>query len=304
VTQALVIGHGSIGARHARVLAGLGLEVAVVSRRTIGVSRCFRSIPDALEAGRPIYTVIASQTNEHHADITALALAGYAGTLLIEKPLFTGPVAIPAHKFAAAYVGYNLRFHPVIGRLRELLAGQLPRTVQIHVGQHLADWRPGTDYRSSYSAHRGAGGGVLRDLSHELDYLCWLFGPWRRLAATGGHVSVLEIDSEDVMSLIIETESCASVALHMNYLDRPARRDIHAVTDNKTIYADLLAGTIEYDGHVEKFDIDRDDTYIAEHRAALNGDSRVLCTLAEGHEIVHMIAAAETALAEGRWVSR
>jgi hypothetical protein len=68
----------------------------------------------------------------------------------------------------------------------ERLDGRSAITVSAYVGQDLRDWRPGRDHRTTASATQQAGGGVLRDLSHELDYLLWLFGPWQRVAALGG----------------------------------------------------------------------------------------------------------------------
>ena len=39
-----------------------------------------------------------------------------------------------------------------------------------------SNWRPKQDYHTSYSAYKNKGGGVLLDLSHELDYATWIFG--------------------------------------------------------------------------------------------------------------------------------
>ena len=93
-----------------------------------------------------------------------------------------------------------------------------------HVGEWLPGWRPGRDYRDSNSAKKSDGGGVLRDLSHEIDYVLWLFGACRQLVAVAGHSSSLEIDSEDQASLLMKMESDSTVYVHLNYLDRPARR--------------------------------------------------------------------------------
>lgn len=299
--KAVVVGFGSIGARHARLLQGLGLDVAVVSRRKTETAKVYPAIDEAITDFAPDYAVIASRTQEHRDDVATLAKTGFAGSVLVEKPLFDRPGPIPDHAFGAVHVAYQLRFHPVVRRLKELLDDTTPYAVHAAVGQYLPDWRPGADYRRSYSARRTEGGGVLRDLSHELDYLTWMLGDWTRLTAAGGHVSNLEIDSDDVFSLMFETRRCPVVTLNMNYLDSTLRRQVMAMTDRGTILADLVAGTVAFAGNTETFAAGRDDAYIAEHEAALAGDDGTLCTLAEGLAVVDMIDAAERAAAEHAW---
>lgn len=85
---------------------------------------------------------------------------------------------------------------------------------------------------------------MLRDLSHELDYVLWLFGPWRRLTATGGYLSPLETDSDDAYTLLMEARLCPMVSIHMNYLDRVPHREILVNTDQHTIHIDLINNTI------------------------------------------------------------
>ncbi|MFX7793064.1 Gfo/Idh/MocA family oxidoreductase, partial [Acinetobacter baumannii] len=46
----------------------------------------------------------------------------------------------------------------------------------IEIGQYLPDWRPTKDYRETVSAKTELGGGVLLELSHELDYAQWILG--------------------------------------------------------------------------------------------------------------------------------
>ena len=180
MTRALVVGYGSIGKRHARLLGELGCEVAVVSRHS-DAPNGHRTVEAALAAAMPDYVVVANETSAHLATVEALAAAGFAGRLLIEKPLGEGP-AVPPGRFAQVGVAYNLRFHPLLGALRERLAGDRICAIEVYCGQHLPDWRPDADYRTGYSADPDRGGGVLRDLSHELDYLLWLGGRWRRVA--------------------------------------------------------------------------------------------------------------------------
>ena len=301
--KALVIGYGSIGQRHARLLQDLGLETAVVSRRAVDAGNLYTAIPEAVADWAPEYAVIASRTHEHRDDFKALAESSFKGTVLMEKPLFDRGCEVPGHDFKNVFVAYNLRFHPVVARFRDLLSETKPYAVHAYVGQYLPDWRPDADYRKGYSAIKAQGGGVLRDLSHELDALNWMLGGWTRMTALGGRVSELEIDSDDVFSILLETNRCPVASIQMNYLDSTLNRTIIALTDRGTIRADLVTGTVEFDGNTETFSAGRDDTYIAQHRGALNGEDGILCTLNQGLDVMRMIDAAEASVAEKKWVA-
>jgi predicted dehydrogenase len=302
--KALIIGYGSIGQRHARLMADLNLDVAVVSRREVDVLRHYKTTPEAIMDWRPDYVIIASGTNEHATDVAVLAEADFRGAVLIEKPLFGTTRNVPNNKFRSIHVAYNLRAHPVLQAFRQAIAGRSILAFRAHTGQYLPEWRPGTDYRLSYSAHRDKAGGVLRDLSHELDYATWLCGPWLRVAALGGKFSHLEIDSADVFSILMETEACPAVSIHMNYLQDMPQREIVAITETGTLRADLIANTVSTSDGVERFNVDRDDSYLAQHRAVLESKHDSLCSALQGQEIDALIVAAEWASQNGKWAGR
>ena len=46
--KCLVVGYGSIGARHTRLLIGLGCEVAVASARDIDFKQRYKSLSEAV----------------------------------------------------------------------------------------------------------------------------------------------------------------------------------------------------------------------------------------------------------------
>lgn len=301
--KALVIGYGSIGRRHTDVLEALGHDVAVVSRRAVSHPRRYSDIAAALAGFGPVYAVVASRTNEHRDDIAELARLGFSGMLLIEKPVYDQGAEAPGGAFEKIKVAFNLRFHPAMLRFRELLDGRTVRAATVYCGSYLPDWRPNTDYRAGYSAIRSEGGGVLRDLSHELDYVNWLFGPWRRVAAIGGCFGNLGIDSDDVFSMLLETKNVPSVTLGINYLDSVTRRDVLAITDTGSVRLDLVNGTVEHDGNVESFSVERNDTYTAEHTAMLAGDDSVICDIEDGLQVMRLIGAAERAAGQGEWVA-
>lgn len=303
--RTLVVGQGSIGRRHARLLAELDCRVSVVSRHlTDGTFPRFASLAEALQAEHPEYVVVASETAAHLDAIQALAAADYTGLVLVEKPLFHQHAAYPANRFARAAVAYNLRFHPLLQELAQRLSGRRILAVEAYVGQWLPDWRPGTDYRTSYSAYKAQGGGVLRDLSHEIDLLQWLFGDWTRVAALGGHRSDLQIDSDDLWTVLLELETGASVTLHLNYLDRPGRRRLTVLTSDTTFVADLSASTLWQNGEATHFDCGRDDTYRAQHLAMMGRAPGELCSIENGLAVLDTIAAIEDAAAHRRFSER
>ncbi len=301
--RALVVGYGSIGQRHARLLEELGHSIALVSRRGVSFSNKWDSLSLALGEWAPDYVVIASRTNEHFDDLSTLANSGYSGVVLIEKPLFHQAISLPAHSFSRAYVAFNLRFHPVTQALRRAVADKNKIAAHAYVGQYLPDWRPQQDYRLGYSAIKKQGGGVLRDLCHELDYMNWILGGWIELTALGGHHSHLEIDSDDVFSVMFRAKDCPVATVNMNYLDDHLRREVAIITDEGTVKADFVAGTVTCGEETQHFSIERDTTYRVQHEAALRGDESILCSLEDGAQVLRMIDAAEQASEQNCWVS-
>jgi len=302
--RAAVIGFGSIGSRHARVLEGLGVAVSVVSRRGEGGHLpAFTSFAQARAKGPFGYVVITDETARHIETLSEVAASGHDGLVLVEKPLFAAPAAIPARRFHRGGVGYNLRFDPAVQALRADLAGRRTQAADFRVGQWLGDWRPGRDVALTYSASHAAGGGALRDLSHELDLACWLFGAWIAVAASGGRLGSVTVDADDAWSILLSCERCPLVTIHMNCLDRIGRRTVTVQSDGETFDLDMVAGTIRTGASRREFAADRDASFAAMHQALMRGSDDV-CTLDEGAAVVELIAAVERASAERRWVTR
>lgn len=300
--RAVVVGYGSIGERHARILQNLEVKTAVVSSRTIDFPIVYTVLTEAIEHFNPDYIVVANKTSEHYSTLSQLANQGWGGTVLVEKPLFHEMKELPAAHNMRIFVAYNLRFHPVLIRLRAALQEERILSVTAYAGQYLPDWRPQRDYRMTYSARKEEGGGVLRDLSHELDYLIWLFGPWVRLTALGGHFSSLATTGDDFCGVLMETENCPLISLQINCMDRPGRREMVVVTDQHTIKIDFNKATIEQDGEIEFFNVERNDTYCAQHNAVVNNSHEYLCTYDEGREVVRMIGAIERSISHKEWI--
>ena len=298
-----MVGYGSIGVRHTRVLQNLGCDTAVLSNRDVDVDQVYSRLDEALTSHMPHYVVIANQTNKHYDTLLELAAEGFSGRVLVEKPIYAAPKLTLDWAFKQIAVAYNLRFHPLIRKLRSFVEEKSVISVNVYVGQYLPSWRPSSDYRRSYSASASQGG-VLRDLSHELDYLQWIFGNWENMACLGGKFSDLEINSDDLFVLLMQTSRCQALTIQMSYLDRKPARRIIVNTSNHTIELDLLKGMFSVDGKRETFSVARDDTYTEMHRNYISGDAADLCSLNNAVQTLELIEAAGRANGSRTWVTQ
>ena len=298
-----VVGAGSIGSRHQRILKQLGHQVSVVSANSPDAD--FRSMSDALERESFDYVVIASQTSQHVIDLSALINNRFSGRVLIEKPLFEKLHTLEDNNFSFAAVGYNLRFHPAIVWLKDTLPklGKLS-SANFYVGQYLPTWRPDSDYRKSSSARDISGGGVLRDLSHELDLVQYLFGDWQQLTAVGGKFSDLEIATDDTFSILMTSTKCNAISVQLNYIDRIKQRYITINGNNGTVSIDLISNTAKFNDLDVKFSVNTDDSYVAQHLAVISNDSQNTCSLSEALKVVETIQAIEKSAEKLKWISQ
>lgn len=307
----LLIGYGSIGARHGAILADLGCQVAVVSGNHDCPYERFSDISAALDARSYQGAIIATPTKRHFNNFQDLAAAGFAGRILVEKPLWSEVGAddgLKAELAGHVHTAYNLRFHPLLQRSKELLADRPIYSINAYAGQYLPQWRPSRDYRSTYSALKEEGGGALRDLSHELDYLQWLAGTWQSVVACGGLVSRLEINSDDLCGLMMRTAGCPMVQAQLNYLDMVpgGRREFAVNAEGLSLQVNLNQGWLSINGkEPEIIKPDRNYTYTEQLKAWLAGpENSELCDYDGGMRVVRLIDAAEKSMIERCWVDR
>ncbi len=299
--KALVVGCGSIGARHAAILSGMNFDVACVTHRTDVQFPVFTDTEQALDRFKPEVVLIATRTAEHYKNYCELASAGYAGLILMEKPLFAGPHEILPQCPGQVFVGYNLRYHPVVQQIRRCLSGRKIFAMQFAVGQYLPQWRPGTDYRQCYSARVAEGGGVLRDLSHELDLAQWLCGPLTKVSAIISHNANLDIETEDTADILAVGAQCPSVTIHLDYQSLFAQRSIIIQADGLSLHGDLIHNTLRTQECEMPFAVNRDLTYRAQWQDILEQEHPIACTLQEALGIVNMIQLIENAAKNQRW---
>ncbi|MGQ0430941.1 MAG: Gfo/Idh/MocA family protein [Microthrixaceae bacterium] len=262
-TRILVLGAGSIGTRHARNLIDCGAQVDIMDldpgrASEIDGGRARALDLNALEGYAGI--VVATPTSVH-GEHCAAALVGEA-KVLAEKPLAADPREAAELALLGAdrlCVAYNLRFHEPLQRAMDLLHdGTLGDVsfIRLWFGSWLPDWRPTTDYRSSYSAQRAMGGGVLLDAIHELDLLLWAFpdAGFAPMSSLVARLGPLDIDVEDTAVAVLRSRDgrmAASVSL--DYLARRYRRGLEATGTNATLRLDWSRQVLEVEdaSHVD-----------------------------------------------------
>jgi predicted dehydrogenase len=231
-----VLGAGSAGLRHALSAQTLGLELAVmdldharaaaVAAKT-GAVATFERLEEAL-AWKPAAVVVATPHVYHVQQAVAALRAG--ADVLVEKPISdrikSAQELIEAESKSGrkVFVVCNMRFHPAVAAVREnLLRVGSVRYACAYYGNYLPNMRPGADYRTLYCARADAGGGVMLDAIHEIDYLIWLFGPVTALQAAKAKLSDLDIDVEDFANIVLAHKSGSRSVITLDYL-RPWKR--------------------------------------------------------------------------------
>ena len=177
-------------------------------------------------------------------------------------------------------------------------------SVDAKVGSYLPEWRSGRNYKKNYSIKASLGGGVLRDLSHEIDYLIWMFGDIKKIVAMGGHYSSLSGDSEDIFKLMFKMDKCENVSLSLDYLNRLHQRELTVITAEKSYHLDLrknIFSSSDSNDYILK-NFNNKETYYDQHLDIIQNEGRKTCKLHEGLKVLKVISAAEKSNEKKIWI--
>lgn len=335
----LIAGLGSIGRRHFRNLRALGEQDIILLRSHKA------TLPDDELAGFPVETdidkalqhqpdaVIVANPTALHLDV-AIPAAEAGCHLFLEKPV-SGSLDRLDQLAAAAkrsssriLVGFQFRFHPTLKKAAELIAaGAIGKvlTAHAHWGEYVPNWHPWEDYRQAYVAREDLGGGVIRTLTHPLDYMRWLVGEVDGLVSLNGHLSPLEMDVEDVAEISLRFASGAIGGVHVNYVQRPPVHRLEIVGTSGTIRWDNADGILhlyrlaqsfgewsanppaaEYESFAPPEGFDRNVMFIEQAKhfiAVVRGEAEPVCSLHDGVRALEMALAARESSAKDIFVS-
>ena len=252
------IGLGSIGKRHLRNMVRIAerrdIDLHVDAIRSGKGENLDKDIGEKIdhvylkiEESADDYDIIflTNPTRLHYE--TLIKVQNKARNFFIEKPIFhTSDVDLSVFSFSKEqqiYVACPMRYENTMQYLKSQVDLSDVLCARAICSSYLPAWRPGTDYRNTYSAHKDMGGGVSLDLIHEWDYLCYLLAPPKETYSIVCKKSDLQIDSDDIAVYIGSNEKCI-FELHLDYFGREEIRQLQLFKKNATILADFIRGTI------------------------------------------------------------
>tara|TARA_B110000003_G_scaffold55978_1_gene55989 strand:- start:7988 stop:8992 length:1005 start_codon:yes stop_codon:yes gene_type:complete len=281
----VIVGLGSIGLRHLRIAREIFPEsrIAVLRHKETneipdGADEVFFNLNHVIQF-QPQIAIICSPASTHIEISRALVKQGIH--ILIEKPISNEKKGLEelnreaVENNCVVTVGYNLRFLPSLKKFKDLIdknfVGDL-YSVRGEVGQYLPNWRK-KDYRKTVSAQKILGGGVLLELSHELDYLRWIFGEVESVQAQLSRQSQLDIDVEDTAHIILKFKENKNninlmASLNLDFIRHDTVRMCHAIGDKGSLRWNGLTGDVDLFKseksewkNIYKYEADQDESY-------------------------------------------
>ena len=324
----LIAGLGSIGRRHLRNLASLG-------EKDIVLYRTHKSTMSEIDlAGYPVVTdlqqaldekpdaMIVSNPTALHLEV-AIPAAKRGVHLLLEKPIshnrerVTELEQVVAKNGVKVLVGFQYRFHPTLGKLKELLlASEIGTTVscRVHWGDYLPDWHPWEDYRKSYAARSDLGGGVVLTLCHPFDYLRWIFGEVDSIWGITAESEEIPIGAESVAEVGLTFASGMTGTVHLDYIQRPGVHTLEVIGTEGTLRWDntsgdlrmYKAGSHEWTTFYPPQGFERNSLFISEMTTfleLLHGEIVSPCSLGDGIKALDITLAVLDSARENRKIN-
>ena len=258
MTNVLIVGYGSIGKRHLEnFLQFKDIRLTVYTKRndlqllkkkgikiSNSLTECLKENPDI--------GVIANETSLHTPIAIKLAKEGL--DLFLEKPLSNSLKdieklrAIVKKNKLITQMGCNLRFHPCIKKIKNLIEQQKIGKIisaQVQCCSYLPDYHRWEDYRKSYAARKNLGGGVILTQIHEIDYMYWFFQEVENVISMSGKFSELDVTAEDYAPSLLKFKNKIIGELHMDYFQRPEFRSCKIRGTKGEIYWDSVDNCVD-----------------------------------------------------------
>lgn len=261
----LIVGFGNIGKKHCKNLISnfKNIEIGLVSNKDLinEIKKfknkriyLYKSLLSSLNFN-PNAVIISTPSNLHYKQSCFYIKKNI--NVFVEKPVFNKLQKITILKKNISknnnlyLVGYNLRYSKLLNNFKSYIDKKIVGKiyyVNCVVGKDLKTWND-DNYTKKISGKKNKGGGVMLELSHEIDYLNWIFGDFKNVYASLSKVSNLKINVEDNVVAIFELEEKIKnfkIFLHMDFVRKDNTRFIEVIGSKGTIKIDLIKGRIEH----------------------------------------------------------
>jgi len=266
IKTVLIVGLGSIGKRHAGLIKSNFPNIDIIALRhkkcnshdieALGLHKCVTSVIEAIELN-PQVAIISNPASKHIEIAKTLASRGV--NLLIEKPISDSSKGVQElidfcyQNNVALMTGYNLRFLPSLIEFKKQINSEKVGkilSIRAEVGQYLPSWRLESDYRNEVSAQKKMGGGALLELSHEIDYLLWIFGKINWVKSHVSKQSDLDIDVEDSAQAILgfyeKNGAVLTASLNIDFIRHDSTRRCYVIGEKGTLLWDGINGKVMF----------------------------------------------------------
>ena len=260
-----VCGIGSIGFRHARLLAQRNDVEILLCDTTQAHLDSAKHLPNLEKLTQSFEELLDSNldgliiaTPDHLHIPLAEAACRKRIAVLIEKPVAEnteqGEKLIEVIKATntKVLVGYPLRHNSIFLKAKELIdEGIIGNPVSFHI--MLGSYNTLVAAKNRFNPDDL--NKLFVDYSHEWDYLNWFLGKAKRVAAIKHQSGNREkTQNPNVVNAILELESGISGTAHLDYVQSPGQRHFTIIGDKGTIAVDAVKGRIFLQIYSEDFE--------------------------------------------------
>ncbi len=291
--KTVIIGLGSIGLRHAKILSSKNFSLYIFSRNNSHNYKKIIKINDIIDID-PDYIVISNLTYDHLKILRFIDKNFEGKKCLIEKPLFSiFNKNIPKLKNNSYYIGYILRFHPFYEEVKGIIKKDFNKIfhIEFNSSSYLPNWRTNIDYIKSSSSSKKSGG-VIHDYSHEIDFILSLFGYFNINFVKHSKLSNLKIKSKDYLNINGSLKKI-NIDISLNYFSREPHRILKIFLNDKNYIFDFVNLKIYIYKNNKNFHkstkLGKDELYINQHNDILSLKPKTSCSYEEGYKLSKFI---------------
>lgn len=217
--------------------------------RKVNIRKIFYSLDETLSI--KLDAVIITNPSTFHVEFANYYIKNNI-SCLIEKPLsdkYEKSLKLINNNNCCIQIGYLLRYSSMYKFLENYknYIGKL-LLVKVNVGQYLPDWRE-INYKESVSGNKEKGGGVLLELSHDINYLLgFLDIDTYSIKSSIGKISDLDINVEDycfiIMDIIMKSKEKSVVNINLDMIDKNSNRSCKLIGEKGSILVDFVSKNI------------------------------------------------------------